>query len=83
MVSDGHETKVKENPLNDNFYKKEFQTLWKSINHKYTYIVNFDSNELIKKAIEYVNNNLYVSELQYTTTTSQQKTDNNQQADGL
>ena len=78
MVSDGHETKVKENPLNDNFYKKEFQTLWKSINHKYTYIVNFDSNELIKKAIEYVNNNLYVSELQYTTTTSQQKTDINQ-----
>lgn len=75
MVSDGHETKVKENPLNDNFYKKEFQTLWKSINHKYAYTVNFDSNELIKKAIEYINSNLYVSELQYTTTTGQQKTD--------
>lgn len=75
MVSDGHETKVKENPLNDNFYKKEFQALWKSINHKYAYTVNFDSEELVKKAIEYINSNLYVSDLQYTTTTGQQKTD--------
>ena len=75
MVSDGHETKVKENPLNDNFYKKEFQALWKSINHKYAYTVNFDSEELVKKSIEYINSNLYVSDLQYTTTTGQQKTD--------
>ncbi len=75
MVSDGHETKVKDNPLNDNFNKKEFQTLWKSINHKYAYTVNFDSEELIKKSVEYINSNLYVSELQYTTTTGQQKTD--------
>ncbi len=78
MVSDGHETKVKENPLNDNFYKKEFQALWKSINHKYAYTVNFDSSELVQKAIDHINNNLYVSELQYTTTTGQQKSDINQ-----
>lgn len=37
---------------NDNFYKKEFQTLWGYINHKYAYTVSFDSNELIKKAID-------------------------------
>ncbi len=78
MVSDGHETKVKDNSLNDNFYKKEFQELWKAINHKYVYTVNFDSSELVKKAIDYINSNLYVSELQYTTTTGQQKTDINQ-----
>ena len=78
MVSDGHETKVKDNPLNDNFYKKEFQALWKSINHKYAYTVNFNSSELVEKAIDYINNNLYVSELQYTTTTGQQKSDINQ-----
>ena len=78
MVSDGHETKVKDNPLNENFYKKEFQTLWKSINHKYAYTVNFDSSELVQKAIDHINNNLYVSELQYTTTTGQQKSDINQ-----
>ena len=35
MISDGHETKIQENALNDNFYKKEFQTLWNYINHKY------------------------------------------------
>ena len=35
MFINGRETKVKDNPLNDNFYKKEFQALWKEINHKY------------------------------------------------
>ena len=50
MFTDGHETKVKDNPLNDNFAKKEFQALWREINHKYAYTVEFDSDELIKKA---------------------------------
>lgn len=49
MVSDGHETKVRENALNDNFYKKEFQTLWDYINHKYAYTVSFDGEELIAR----------------------------------
>ena len=73
MISNGHETKVKENPLNDNFYKKEFQTLWGYINHKYAYTVDFDSAELIRKAIESINANLFVSELQYTTSVGSQK----------
>ena len=30
MIEDGHETIVNENPLNENFYKKEFQELWKN-----------------------------------------------------
>ena len=33
MITNAHETKIKDNPLNDNFYKKEFQTLWNYINH--------------------------------------------------
>lgn len=73
MISDGHETKVKENPLNDNFYKKEFQTLWGYINHKYAYTVDFDSAELIQKSIDSINTNLLVSELQYTTSVGSQK----------
>jgi len=73
MISDGHETKVKDNPLNDNFYKKEFQTLWGYINHKYAYTVNFDSAELIQKSITSINTNLFVSELQYTTSVGSQK----------
>ena len=52
MVSDGHETKVKDNSLNDNFYKKEFQELWKAINHKYVYTVDFDSEEAKEMAAE-------------------------------
>ncbi|TXE82976.1 restriction endonuclease subunit R [Campylobacter peloridis] len=73
MFENAHKTKVNENPLNDNFYKKEFQALWKEINHKYVYNVNFDSNELIDKAVKNINNNLFVTQLEYTITTGEQK----------
>lgn len=73
MFKDGHETKVKDNPLNENFAKKEFQALWKEINHKYAYTVEFDSNELIDKSINHINKNLFVSELKYTATIGRQK----------
>jgi len=78
MFADGHETKIKDNPLNDNFAKKEFQELWKQINHKYAYTVEFDSNELIEKSIKYINEKLFVSELQYTTTVGSQKEEMNE-----
>lgn len=78
MFSDGHETKIKDNPLNDNFYKKEFQALWSEINHKYAYTVEFDSDELIKKAIAYIDERLFVSELQYTATIGRQKSEINE-----
>ena len=78
MISDGHETKIKDNPLNDNFYKAQFQKLWGYINHKYAYSVEFDSEELIQKATAYINEKLNVSELQYTTTTGRQNTDMNE-----
>lgn len=73
MFQDGHDSKVKENPLNENFAKKEFQALWKEINRKYAYTVDFDSEELIRKAIDHINEKLFVSELQYTTTVGTQK----------
>ena len=66
MIDDGNETKVPSNELNENFAKKEFQTLWGYINHKYAYTVDFDSKELIQKAIDHIDNELFVSELQYT-----------------
>ena len=78
MFSDGHETKVKDNPLNENFAKKEFQALWREINHKYAYTVEFDSAELISKAIDHIDQELFVSELQYTTTVGQQKAEMNE-----
>ncbi len=72
MFSDGHETKVKDNPLNENFARKEFQNLWKEINHKYAYTVDFKSEELIHKSIAAIDENLFVTELQYLTTTGVQ-----------
>ena len=78
MFINGRETKVKDNPLNDNFYKKEFQALWKEINHKYAYQVDFDSDELIRKAIKHIDEKLFVSELQYTATIGSQKSEINQ-----
>ena len=73
MFENGNDTKITENKLNDNFYKKEFQTLWKYINHKYAYTVEFDSNELIRKSVESINENLFVSQLQYTLSKGEQK----------
>ena len=56
---------AKENPLNQNFLKKEFQELWKKINHRAAYTVDFDSEELVKKATDAVNANLRVAKLQF------------------
>lgn len=77
MIQNGQKTKVKENPLNENFHKKEFQKLWETINHKYAYKVEFDSEELIQKAVAYINEKLFVSELQYTTSVGAQKSSMN------
>ncbi len=66
MIEDGNKTKIIDNDLNDNFFKKEFQALWNYINHKYAYTVEFTSSELIKKSIDHINENLSVSETQYT-----------------
>ena len=73
MIKDGNKTPAPENPLNDRFYKKEFQTLWNTINHKYAYTVDFDGDELIKKSIAHINSELFVSQLQYTVSAAGQK----------
>ncbi len=73
MFEDGNKPKVLENPLNDRFEKAEFQKLWQTINHKYAYTVDFDSEELIQKAIAHIDSELYVSRLQYTVTYAGQK----------
>lgn len=73
MIGNGNETKVPSNELNENFYKKEFQTLWGYINHRYAYTVSFDSQELIDKSIAAIDKELFVSELQYTTSFSEQR----------
>lgn len=51
--------------VNQNFYKKEFQELWNKINYKSTYKVHFDTDELIRTAVIYINAKLNVAEKTY------------------
>ena len=73
LFNNARDTKIAENPLNENFSKKEFQELWKAISPKYVYKVDFDSNELIRKAADYINAHLNVRELQYVIRKGVQK----------
>jgi type III restriction enzyme len=61
------------NPLNGNVDKKEFQALWKRINGKAVYTVDFDSDELIEKCIGTLNIELKVARLKYTVVAGEQK----------
>jgi type III restriction enzyme len=69
-VEDGR--KPKTNPLNANFKKKEFQELWSRINKKAVYRVEFESDELIAKAVKALDSHLRVTPLQYTVHTGEQ-----------
>lgn len=72
-VINGNGTEIESNDLNKNFNKKEFQELWKAINHKYAYTVEFDSNELINNAIMAIDSELNVTRLVYTVSTGEQR----------
>ena len=74
MFEDGNATVIKDNKLNDNFAKAEFQALWKEINHKYAYTVHYNSKELIEKAIISINANLEVNQLRYVVVIGEQDT---------
>lgn len=63
-IEDGR--KRKNNPLNDNFKKKEFQELWSQINRKAIYQVHFDSQELIDKCTRALNSKLRVESMRFT-----------------
>lgn len=65
MPEFGDGRKPKTNPLNDNFNKKGFKELWNRINKKAVYKVDFDSQELIDKAIAAINKELKITELTY------------------
>jgi len=73
MIENGNASAEAINRLNDNFSKKEFQALWKEINHKYVYTVHYDSAELIKKAIIAIDAKLTVTELKYVMTVGDQE----------
>jgi type III restriction enzyme len=56
---------TKQNVLNDNFHKKEFQELWHKINRRAAYTVAFDSDELIAKAVKSLNAELRIEKLKF------------------
>ncbi|KVX03788.1 restriction endonuclease subunit R [Alcaligenes faecalis] len=68
----GDDRKPKKNPLNANFDKQEFKALWNRINRKAAYSVDFDSNELVQKAIRELDTSLCVTPLQYTIQAGEQ-----------
>ena len=61
----GNDRKTKNNPLNENFEKKAFKELWKRINRKAIYRVEFESSELVEKCIKALNKELQVTLLEY------------------
>ncbi len=75
MTENGAKTKLPEPKLNANFYRDEFQALWKAINHQYVYTVSYNSDELIEKAILHLNSDeLQVRTLRYIKIEGQQDT---------
>lgn len=71
----GDDRRPKKNPLNSNFDKQEFKELWNRINRRAAYSVDFDSDELVQKAVGALNDKdqgLRVTPLQYTIQTGEQ-----------
>jgi type III restriction enzyme len=66
--------KPKKIPINEaNFSKKEFQELWRKINHKAVYQVEFDSAELIRNCVKTLDEHLHVAALQYIIQAGEQR----------
>ena len=82
IVTSARKPKITENNLNENFAKKEFQTLWNYIHNKYAYTVSFDSDELIEKSIKALDEQMYVAELTYVRTIGTQGKDSLDFAEG-
>lgn len=64
--------KAKKLAPNANFDKQEFKALWARINHKAAYSVQFDSEELVTKAVHALDAHLRVTPLQYTIQSGEQ-----------
>lgn len=73
LVSDERRENIKNLKPNANFMKKEFQDLWNKINIKTIYEVDFDTNELIDKAVQAINGKLNITKMQVRITEGEQK----------
>lgn len=70
VVPIGNEGKkeIRELKPNENFNKKEFQDLWNKINIKTIYEVDFNSDELITKAVSKLNSHLQITKMKVRIT---------------
>lgn len=76
MTENGAKTRLPEPKLNANFYREEFQALWRAINHQYVYTVSYNSDELIEKSVLHLNTDeLQVRTLRYIKIEGQQDTE--------
>lgn len=82
MVEDANAKSEVRNRTNKNFHKPEFKALWEEIHHRYVYMVHYDSQVLIGKAIEAIDRDLRVTHLQYVVSTGEQA-DNKLEFDGI
>lgn len=73
LVSDERRENIKSLTPNANFMKKEFQDLWNKINIKTIYEVDFNTDELIEKAVSAINTKLNIAKMQVRITEGEQK----------
>ena len=64
---------IRELKPNENFNKKEFQDLWNKINIKTIYEVDFNSQELVEKAVVKLNTHLQITKMKVRITKGAQK----------
>lgn len=73
LINDERRSNIKTLTPNSNFMKKEFQDLWKKINIKTIYEVDFDTEELIDKSIKSINDKLQISRMYFRITEGTQR----------
>ncbi|MCK9333424.1 MAG: DEAD/DEAH box helicase family protein [Candidatus Cloacimonetes bacterium] len=73
-IDDDRKRNIIDNKLRpDNFYKRQFQTLWHSINKKSIYQVSFNSEELIEKSRVAIDTHLNVPSVTYRIRAGEQR----------
>lgn len=73
LINDERRKNVKSLTPNANFMKKEFQDLWNKINIKTIYEVSFDTEELVSKAVNAINQKLNINKMKVRITEGSQK----------
>ncbi len=64
-VGNDRDTTITVSINEENFSKAEFKALWRKINRKSAYIVDFDEKELIEKAVKALESHLRVSRIYF------------------